>query len=177
MNILNALVALLGLSSGASAWWSFPNGKCYDRACESNPYNLKLITQTGIDQNTTRYCYDLNVKRCKDTKYKCCSVLSENLPKIVFKTKRRCAKAVVEVTVGGKPKKGGVYFDEYTTHSELRVTALVGLNTTVPPEARRLCITLKRPCHTMKTFCGANKNCKYAAWEVEKHECCPTCSL
>lgn len=175
MNLWNVFVAFLGLTSGAFA--SFPNGRCYDRNCESNPYDLKLVTQTGIDQNTTRFCFDLNVKKCTDTQYKCCSVLSRDLPKIVFKTKPRCLKAVAEVTVGGKPKRGGVYFDEYETHSEVRVTALNGLNATIPAEARRICLTLRRPCHTMDKFCGANRNCKYAMWEVTKHECCPTCSL
>ena len=68
MNLWNAFVALLGLTS-SGAFASFPNGKCYDRGCESNPYNLRLVTQTGSAQNTTRYCYDLDVKRCKDTQY------------------------------------------------------------------------------------------------------------
>lgn len=169
----------------AAATAAFPEGRCYDRACGSSPYNLTYVgKQKDKVLNITEHCFDVHVKPCTvESKYACCSTLRQNLPKVVLRIRPECTRTTLRgVTVGGKPKKGGVFVDAYKSHSELRLTSLQGINAlngtaTAPANstANRICVTVGRPCNgALRRLCQ-QLPCQVAVWEPARHECCPTC--
>lgn len=186
INFLTRFLLLIGVSLlhplDAHAQYTFPYGRCYDRACESSPYRFTWIngntTQENLVPNQTEWCFDVSTVPCVNSPYKCCTSLSDNLKKIVIQTRSICEKSVAQVTVNGRVKRGGIFFDQYASNnSELRITSLSGIRVPLS-EPLRFCLTLKGPCQDPSTFCSRNNGpCRIAAWETVKHECCPTCTI
>jgi hypothetical protein len=130
------------------------------------PYKLKLQTVTPVPAgNATEYC--LGVSRSKNNW--CGS--STGQWNFVMKTKQRCKNAVQAVSLDGqtvhnsdvRPAPTGNKFDLFIPN--VRSTS-------------RVCLTLEKPCDSLKSFCGGNKNCKYAIREASAGMCAyEKCSL
>jgi hypothetical protein len=162
---------LLSLVSQA-AGYSFPYGRCYDGACGSSPYRLTWVSDTPVSKDESKYCLQFRTRPCVDTQYKCCSTLTNALPKFELHLRTECKTSLKKVTIDGVTKRGGVFFDVYTNkQSELRITSLTNINVSTV-NARTFCIHVGAPCIPLSNFLFSNKT---AIWEVSKHECCPKC--
>lgn len=162
---------LMSLVSHA-AGYSFPYGRCYDGACGSSPYRLTWVSETPVSKEESKYCLQFRTRPCVDTRYKCCSTLTNALPKFELHLRTECKTSLKKVTIDGVVKGGGVYFDVYTnTESELRITSLTNLSVSSVND-RTFCIHVGPPCIPLSNFLFSNKT---AIWEVSKHECCPKC--
>jgi hypothetical protein len=159
------LVACLSFTS-----FAFPGGRCFDRACSSTPYDLRFKhEQNGM------FCFDILQKSCQDTsQYKCCQVLSQFLQKVVIQSRPECKSAVKHVTVNGRIKGGGVYFETYNANreGELRITSLRMPN--MSAIGLEICVALQDPCPSYTSFCGGAE-CLSAVFDPATHACCPTC--
>lgn len=168
--LLYLLTQLLALNPLSVSSYVFPYGRCYDPKCSSSPYKV-LWQPEKINKTHGTYCFIFRTKKCKNTKYNCCKLLQETLPKLELHVNTQCQPALTQVTQNDKLKRGGVFFDIYTkTQSEIRLTALnlPGPNVT----NTTFCLTLKPPCIPLQNFLYSYK---IAFWEVAKHECCPQC--
>lgn len=168
--ILCVLFLLYSTSQSSAA---FPNGRCYVRDCASTPY--QLVTSQNI---RNKFCFTINGKECTETstQHQCCSKFRTDLHKVVFSAKSECNKSLDYVTVDGVRKGGGVFFDLYTNHAELRLTSLrMNYSTAL---GREICIFLKPPCETFDLFCAASTDtgvCNMAFFDPLAHTCCPIC--
>ncbi len=176
------LAILLMLSTLTSTTFAFPMGRCYVRSCSASPYDLKWSSVT-FDSRTSQMtaCIDLRNKNCTDnSQYNCCGVFGNLLEKFDISSVPACKNSVVQVTVNGNKKGGGIYFDVYDNNGQqegqLRIT---GLNTPGPRvQGMRVCITTRAPCNTLSSFCrDIRGNCRYSLFNPDGHTCCPTCSL
>lgn len=169
--LLTQLLALTTFNPNPVTAYVFPYGRCYDPVCSSSPYKV-LWQPEQINKTHGTYCFTFRTKKCKNTKYNCCNLFQNTLPKVELHVNTQCQPALTQVTQNGKIKQGGVYFDIYTkTQSEIRLTALnlPGPNVT----NTTFCLTLKPPCIPLQNFLYSYK---IAFWEVTKHECCPQCN-
>lgn len=172
MNLLQLLPLLLSLLAASTTTAAFPNGRCYVKSCESSPYELRATAwQPG------RLCFRIAPKTCAESSatHTCCQRFRDNLNKIVLRTSAECNRSVSAVTINGIRKGGGVFFDTYAAHSELRITSL-GLNNT-SASSTEVCVNLTGTCSTPVTFCGNTTGCAHAVFDPFGHTCCPTCQL
>lgn len=169
---INILLFLMYMTELSVA--SFPNGRCYVRDCSSTPYKLEISTNTR-----NKFCFVINGKECKETSsnYQCCSKFETDLHKIVLSTHNACNKSVDYVTIDGIRKGGGVFFDLYTSHSELRLTSLKMNYTSAI--GKEVCVHIKSPCDTLDRFCDSSSTgtCMMAFFDPLAHTCCPICSF
>ena len=159
------LLSLLSLLSPACAM-TFPQGRCSQRRCDASPYALEAVPPA---------CFRVASKACEDpSQFGCCKTLTGMLEKIVVPTADACAAAVVNVTVDGRRKGGGVYFSPSAPGSsaELRITALRLANGS--GVGRLICVGLREPCPTWGSFCPQGR---VAIVDPVAHRCCPTCPI
>lgn len=164
--ILAFLIPLSTINAG------FPNGRCYVNSCSSSPFDIHVTQATR-----GRLCFVVKDKPCVETstRYSCCKLFENNLNKIVISAQRQCNSSIEQVSINGERKGGGVFFDDYDTFAELRVTSLRMNKTSV--RDKEFCIHLKEPCDLPSTFCSLDGSCKTAIFDAAGHTCCPTCEM
>jgi hypothetical protein len=165
MSILLFASLLLAFNSATA---QFPAGRCYVKSCLSTPYNISVsVTEPK------KFCVRIVPKECQETnsQYKCCDGFLKDLHKIVISANGKCNKSIDYVTIDNVRKAGGVFFDVYPTHSELRLTTL-RMNATTA-QNKEICVYLKNNC---EPFCVNDDNgCKVSVYDPISHTCCPTC--
>lgn len=181
MKTLPRIMSLLMITGYIASVHSscFPKGRCYVNSCEATPYDLTWTSMTYDTNGNMIACFTVSKKLCiDDTTYNCCGTFNNTLNKIVLSTQPYCENTILDVTVNGSKKGGGIYFDTYDTdHSELRLT---NLNISrIRVAHTQLCLTVKPPCNTIADFCWESKSglCKFSIWDTGDHNCCPTCIM
>lgn len=169
------LLIAVGFATTQFANAQFPYGRCYVPSCDSMPYQL-VITK----QQPGLFCFTINSKPCRETHsvYNgCCREFDETLNKIVVTAQKECKDSLSMVTVDGVRKGGGVFFDVYSTHGEVRITSLFW-NKTRALGGREVCLHLRGMCEDPVVFCRDNRGlCRYAIFDPVHHICCPTCDF
>jgi hypothetical protein len=178
------LFALQVANAASSQYRGFPYGEpCNVLQCQALPWKLKWssVKTTG---NQMTACFKLTKVPCKDTsKYNCCNVFGNYIPKIDLSTNPACNGKIAYATVNGvKLKKVEVatFRNQVTKKpfSEIRLWN-VNLNAKTAPTAT-ICVTANAPCNKLSYFCTdpADGKCKYAILNINTgHTCCPTCAF
>lgn len=164
---------------------AFPQGRCYVPSCEATPYDINWISEKILNSEYTESCFLISKKKCIDSsKYNCCNSFANSLYKIALSSQPSCENSVMNVTINGTKKGGGIYFTTYpnndsskTTGAELRLTAL-----NIPSNIinnTEVCLTLTNPCNGIADFCIESHSdlCKFAMFDNAAHSCCPTCIM
>ena len=141
----------------------FPVGRCYVHQCGASPYNIAW-TSSNCFQIVNQPCVDLS-------KYTCCQTFETLLHKIVFPVNPSCKGSLVNFTIDGVVKGGGITFDIFSaTDAELRISSMTyNMSTAI---GLTMCLNLKNPCPTMSSFIA---NSQVAFFDTGQHYCCPTC--
>jgi hypothetical protein len=172
---MQKITIFLLLQLFASISSAFPRGRCSDRPCSSSPYE---ISWKSVDNTNGEFCFTVEPKVCIETRFSCCSILSEALHKIVFTVNPICQAVRVQVRIDGIRKSGGVFLDDYVSpsESELRITSMFYNISNV--QGVTFCIQSNDPCKSLDTFCRDNTGlCKISIFDPKAHVCCPTCVL
>lgn len=168
---------ILGLLGGVDA---FPQGRCYDRACNLSPYVLKAVKPSPVKSSgkseAGQVCFRLEPQDCVPSKYGCCEKFKTAITKVVLNVRPQCRPSLSGAMVNGVKKAGGVFFDLYKngTIAEIRVT---GMNIGPKDSGTEICLLLKEPCPTLGHLCGGDTRCMYAFFDPLQHTCCPSCEI
>lgn len=167
------LFMLTGVSFGVEA---FPTGRCFERGCDASPWDLKIVNSEGVGN---KMCFVFDGKDCdSDPRYACCERFKKSVIKVVFPTMPLCNRSVEYVTVNGVRKGGGVFFDNYGSRAELRVTSLNLVEGRI--EGTEVCVFLRNECRSWGEFCrlsDVDRRCMFAVFDPLVHSCCPTCEM
>jgi hypothetical protein len=178
------LMLLVTTHAASSSYRGFPYGEpCYVLDCDALAWKLQWSKVEHVDGNMVA-CFTISPKACRDeSKYNCCKVFSNNIPKIDLSTNPSCRDKIITTTVNGvKLKKVEVpTFRNQVTKTPFSEVRLwdVNLDKSTAPGAR-VCLTVKPPCDDLESFCTdmSDGKCKYSVLNVnDGHTCCPTCDF
>ena len=176
-----AAVAVAMVWSPLPASAGFPAGKCSEHVCSATPYTMRWTntgSAGGASGDSGLMCFQVDWNpACSSTKG-CCELFAQRFNKVVIAAPAACKPAFKFVTVNGVMKGGGVYYDTFddNANGELRITNLnMNASTAV---GTTFCIKASSPCSTAAQFCDdGTGRCRYAVYDVVRHECCPTCVM
>lgn len=174
-NMIFYVMLLLPLAVTAS----FPMGRCYSSSCEATPYDIAWTSETALGNDMVSACFTVTSKPCIDTTgLNCCQSFATQLHKIKLSTNQNCITSLVNVTVNGTRKGGGVYIEaDVGQQAELTLTTL-----RIPGDKAvntKFCLTLKPPCNSIESYCVDDRSglCKFAMYNDPNHVCCATCIM